>query len=242
MNLTIRQAVHTDIPVLRKLIEVSVRGLQTRDYSPSQIESALVTVYGVDSQLITDGTYFVVEATSPEENLPKAKLAKAELVIVGCGGWSRRKTLFGADQWTDREDSLLSPQRDAAKIRAFFVHRLGTAGHRQHDSRGLRKCCGRCRFYAPRNGGHAQWTAILSGSRIHRFGGARCSLSKRRIAPHHSHGEARLSYCSEKSYTFGLPTQPLPAHRHHKRGKKRRQGNTSPPSQGTPGALHRQST
>jgi hypothetical protein len=199
MNLTIRQAVHTDIAVLRKLIEVSVCGLQTRDYSSRQIESALATVYGVDSQLITDGTYFVVEVASAADQAVQAISHRSELLIVGCGGWSRRKTLFGADQWTDREDSLLSPQRDAAKIRAFFVHRLGTAGHRQHDSRGLRKCCGRCRFYAPRNGGHAQWTAILSGSRIHRFGGARCSLSKRRIAPHHSHGEARLSYCSEKS-------------------------------------------
>ena len=122
MNLTIRQAVHTDIAVLRKLIEVSVRGLQTRDYSPSQIESALATVYGVDSQLITDGTYFVVEVASAADQAVQAISHRSELLIVGCGGWSRRKTLFGADHWTDREDSLLSPERDAAKIRAFFVH------------------------------------------------------------------------------------------------------------------------
>ena len=122
MNLTIRQAVHTDIPVLRKLIEVSVRGLQARDYSPSQIESALATVYGVDSQLIADGTYFVVEVAIAADQAVQAISHRSELLIVGCGGWSRRKTLFGADHWTDREDSLLSPEQDAAKIRAFFVH------------------------------------------------------------------------------------------------------------------------
>ena len=122
MNFTIRQAVHTDIPMLRKLIEVSVRGLQARDYSPSQIESALATVYGVDSQLITDGTYFVVEVATAADQAVQAISHRSELLIVGCGGWSRRKTLFGADHWTDREDSLLSPERDAAKIRAFFVH------------------------------------------------------------------------------------------------------------------------
>jgi GNAT superfamily N-acetyltransferase len=92
------------------LIDASVRGLQAADYSPSQIESALVSVYGVDSQLIADGTYFVVEASS----------AGGE--IVGCGGWSKRKTLYGGDVWTGREDTLLDPQKDAAKIRAFFVH------------------------------------------------------------------------------------------------------------------------
>jgi GNAT superfamily N-acetyltransferase len=107
MNISLRQAVPTDIPALRLLIDASVRGLQAADYTPAQIEGALQTVYGVDSQLIADGTYFVVEAES---------------VIVGCGGWSKRKTLFGGDRWTGREDSLLNPEQDAAKIRAFFVH------------------------------------------------------------------------------------------------------------------------
>ena len=92
---------------MRTLIEASVRGVQAVDYSPTQIESALATVYGVDSQLISDGTYFVVEAGSK---------------IVACGGWSKRKTLYGGDRWTGREDSLLNPHTDAAKIRAFFVH------------------------------------------------------------------------------------------------------------------------
>jgi GNAT superfamily N-acetyltransferase len=110
MEFVLRQAVPGDIPTLRVLIEASVRGLQARDYTPSQIESALASVYGVDSQLIADGTYFVVEVRS------EAKL------IVACGGWSKRKTLYGGDVWKAREDSLLDPKQDAAKIRAFFVH------------------------------------------------------------------------------------------------------------------------
>ena len=61
MNIHIRQAASTDIPVLRDLIEASVRGLQANDYSPSQIGSALATVFGVDTQMIADGTYFVAE-------------------------------------------------------------------------------------------------------------------------------------------------------------------------------------
>ncbi|MHB8541238.1 MAG: GNAT family N-acetyltransferase [Candidatus Acidiferrales bacterium] len=109
----IRQAIPDDIPALRELIDASVRGLQGRDYTPDQIESALKSVYGVDSQLIADGTYFVAEAKSAEGN---------DSVIVGCGGWSKRKTLYGGDHWTGRQDALLDPLRDAAKIRAFFIH------------------------------------------------------------------------------------------------------------------------
>jgi GNAT superfamily N-acetyltransferase len=110
VDFSLRKAVPADVPVLETLIEASVRGLQAQDYSPSQIESALASVYGVDSQLIADGTYFVVQANS------------AGGVIVACGGWSKRKTLYGGDVWKAREDSLLDPLTDAAKIRAFFVH------------------------------------------------------------------------------------------------------------------------
>ena len=74
---------------LRNVIEASVRGLQTEDYSASQIDGALRSVYGVDSQLIADGTYFVAEQAS--ENGP---------LIVGCGGWSKRRTLYGGDQYS----------------------------------------------------------------------------------------------------------------------------------------------
>ena len=107
---SIRKAVPADVPELRQLIDASVRGLQVEDYTPTQIESALATVFGVDSQLIADGTYFVAEA----KQLDGATLA-------GCGGWSKRKTLYGSDHWTGREDELLDPRVDAAKIRAFFV-------------------------------------------------------------------------------------------------------------------------
>lgn len=110
VDFSLRKAMAADVPVLRTLIEASVRGLQAQDYSASQIESALASVYGVDSQLIADGTYFVVEAKS------------AGGMIVACGGWSKRKTLYGGDVWKAREDSLLDPLTDAAKIRAFFVH------------------------------------------------------------------------------------------------------------------------
>jgi len=84
-----------------------VRSLQAGDYSPLQIEGALATVFGVDTQLIADGTYFVVETGG---------------VMAGCGGWSRRKTLYGGDRAPGRENNLLDPSRDRAKIRAFFVH------------------------------------------------------------------------------------------------------------------------
>jgi GNAT superfamily N-acetyltransferase len=123
MNIRIRQAVPADIPVLRSLIDASVRGLQAQDYTPAQIESALTTVYGVDTQLITDGTYFVAEAVeSAGAVVPAVQESTMDATIVGCGGWSKRKTLYGGDQWTGREAALLDPQLDAAKIRAFFVH------------------------------------------------------------------------------------------------------------------------
>lgn len=113
MEVRIRSARTDDIPVLQSLIDASVRGLQTGDYTPHQIDRALATVYGVDTQLIADGTYFAVEAR---------RVADAPWTIAACGGWSNRKTLFGGDHYTGREDSLLDPRVDAAKIRAFFVH------------------------------------------------------------------------------------------------------------------------
>jgi GNAT superfamily N-acetyltransferase len=105
---SIRLAQESDVPTLRGLIDASVRGLQTNDYSPAQIDGALRKVFGVDSQLIADGTYLIAETTQHE--------------IVGCGGWSKRKTLYGGDVWVAREDSLLDPTKDPAKIRAFFIH------------------------------------------------------------------------------------------------------------------------
>ena len=107
MTFTIRLAQPADIAALTELIQASVRELQKDDYSPEQLDGALGSVFGVDRRLIGDGTYFVVESDG---------------VLAGCGGWSRRKTLFGSDQLPGREDALLDPAEDAAKIRAFFVH------------------------------------------------------------------------------------------------------------------------
>ena len=108
---SLRLASSADIPALRSLIEASVRGLQKNDYTLEQIDGALGTVLGLDTQLVADKTYFVAEA----------KPACA-LTIVGCGGWSNRKTLFGSDQAPVREPEFLDPATDAAKIRAFFIH------------------------------------------------------------------------------------------------------------------------
>src|SRR5271154_910678 len=122
ISFSVRKAVSADAPVLRELIDASVRGLQAQDYSPTQIESALVTVFGIDSQLIEDGTYFVAEVALSGANPENAQHRSAETTIVGCGGWSKRKTLYGSDHWTGRENKLLDPRVDAAKIRAFFIH------------------------------------------------------------------------------------------------------------------------
>lgn len=106
MPFEVRLATEADIPCLNQLIPESARALSAGYYSPSQIESAIVHIFGVDSQLVADGAYFVV--TSDER-------------IVGCGGWSKRKTLFGGDQMKGEADDLLDPARDPARIRAFFV-------------------------------------------------------------------------------------------------------------------------
>jgi len=108
---SLRLATSADIPALHSLIEASVRGLQKNDYTFEQIDGALGTVLGLDTQLVADKTYFVAEA--------KAACAR---IIVGCGGWSNRKTLFGSDHAPFREPEFLDPATDAAKIRAFFIH------------------------------------------------------------------------------------------------------------------------
>jgi GNAT superfamily N-acetyltransferase len=113
---TIRPAVAADVPILRELIDASVRRLQSGDYTPAQIDSALRTVFGVDSQLVSDGTYLLVQPIPLHSDL------RENPFIVACGGWSKRKTLYGGDLWRARQDDLLDPATDAAKIRAFFIH------------------------------------------------------------------------------------------------------------------------
>jgi GNAT superfamily N-acetyltransferase len=114
---TLRLATEEDIPALHALIEASVRGLQAGDYTQAQIDGALGTVLGLDTQLIRDRTYFVAETCdAPDRD------AKERSSLAGCGGWSKRRTLFGADSGPGREPELLDPATDAAKVRAIFVH------------------------------------------------------------------------------------------------------------------------
>jgi GNAT superfamily N-acetyltransferase len=103
----LRLATLDDRQALGALIARSVRGLSRRDYSAAQIEAALQETFAVDTQLIRDATYYVATTADGE--------------IVGCGGWSRRATLFGGDTHRARDARELDPQVDAARIRAFFV-------------------------------------------------------------------------------------------------------------------------
>jgi GNAT superfamily N-acetyltransferase len=119
-HFALRLATEKDIPALDALIESSVRGLQTGDYTPAQIEGALGTVLGLDTQLLRDGTYFVAEAVGVGDAPDQKPVERSSL--AGCGGWSKRKTLFGADRGPRREPELLDPATDAAKVRAIFVH------------------------------------------------------------------------------------------------------------------------
>jgi ribosomal protein S18 acetylase RimI-like enzyme len=121
---SLRLASDEDIPALEALIPISVRALQSGGYSSEQMEAALGSVFGVDRQLIRDETYFVVEigAANSREPGTSDRRGGAPPSIIGCGGWSKRKTLFGSDHQTNRDDALLDPKQDAARIRAFFVH------------------------------------------------------------------------------------------------------------------------
>ena len=107
MSVTTRLATFEDVPVLQALIAESARGLSEGYYTKAETEAAIKYVFGVDSQLIEDGTYYVVESKG---------------AIAACGGWSRRSTLYGGDQHKGIADPLLNPATDAARIRAFFVH------------------------------------------------------------------------------------------------------------------------
>lgn len=105
-DFTLRIARADDVPTLNALIERSARALSVGYYSPRQIDSVVRHVFGVDTHLVDDGTYFVVMAGDD---------------IAGCGGWSRRRTLYGGDQRPVGDAALLDPAQDAARIRAFFV-------------------------------------------------------------------------------------------------------------------------
>ena len=107
MAYILRKATLSDRAAIEQLIAASARGLSSHDYSEQQIEGAINTVFGVDTNLILDGTYFVADNDGD---------------LIGCGGWSKRKTLFGGDQYATRDAAELDPKTEAAKIRAFFIH------------------------------------------------------------------------------------------------------------------------
>ena len=145
---SLRKATLADRPVLERLIADSARGLSRGDYTDAQVEAALAGAFGVDSELIRDGTYFVAES---------------EGQIVGCGGWSRRRTLFGGDAQPGRRSDPLDPERDAARIRAFFVH---PASARSGIGRSILE---RCETEARENGFRAaELLATIPGERFYR--------------------------------------------------------------------------
>lgn len=106
--MTIRPATPADVAALDAMIPESVRALSRPLYDDAQIESAIRHMFGVDSQLVADGTYLVAETATG--------------AVAGCGGWSRRRALYGGDRMKTGADPLLDPAVDAARIRAFFVH------------------------------------------------------------------------------------------------------------------------
>ena len=148
---SIRKATLDDRGALDSLIARSARALTLGTYTPRQVETALRSAFGVDSQLITDGTYLVAEADGG---------------IVGCGGWSRRRTLFGGDARPSRDSSELDPKRDAAKIRAFFIDPA-------HVRRGIgRALLERCEAEARERGfTRLELMAMLSGVDFYRAHG-----------------------------------------------------------------------
>ena len=105
-KLELRQALEADLASLTRLMALSIDRLQSA-FLPTEAVAASHAVMGLDTQLIADGTYFVVEL---------------EGRVAGCGGWSRRATLFGGDHSAGRDAALLDPSRDAARIRAMYTH------------------------------------------------------------------------------------------------------------------------
>ena len=147
----LRIAELTDLPALDVLIPAAARSLSAGFYSERQIESAIRHIFGPDTQLIHDRTFYV---------------ATVDSALIGCGGWSRRRTLFGGDQAKSSSDPLLDPGTDPARIRAFFV-----------DSRWARRGVGRaileaCGTAARRAGfSSLELVATLPGEPLYRAGG-----------------------------------------------------------------------
>lgn len=158
MSYRLRHAILEDAAPLRDLIGRSIRVLGSADYSRAQIEAALLGAFGLDTTLIADASYFVVQSDGGE--------------LLACGGWSRRRTLFGGDARPERDAALLDPATDAARIRAFFVDPA-------HARRGLgRALLNRCEIEAQRAGFcAAELMATLPGVRFYEACGYRAQGS-----------------------------------------------------------------
>ena len=155
MDYTLRKARLDDRDAIQELIAQSARGLSQTEYSEEQIEAAINDVFGVDTSLIADGTYFVAENAGR---------------LIACGGWSKRKTLFGGDQFATRDATELDPTSEPARIRAFFVHpewaRKGIA----------RTILSRCEAYARAAGFRSvELMATLPGIKFYLASGYRAS-------------------------------------------------------------------
>jgi GNAT superfamily N-acetyltransferase len=109
-TLTSRIASDADIPAIRQLMEASIVGNMIDFLSPAEVEAARETM-GVDQTLIDDGTYFIIETVVDDATL-----------AVGCGGWGRRRTLYGGNHTAGRDDTLSDPAREPARIRAMYTH------------------------------------------------------------------------------------------------------------------------
>ncbi len=107
MEFTSRLATLEDVPRLTPVMDAAISELQRGFLDPEQIEASRA-VMGIDTQLIEDGTYFVIEAPNGD--------------IAGCGGWSRRATLYGNDHSPGRDAKLLDPAVDAARVRAMYTN------------------------------------------------------------------------------------------------------------------------
>jgi GNAT superfamily N-acetyltransferase len=105
-TLTHRVARREDLEALRELMDAAIGELQKPFLDANQIASSRA-IMGLDTQLIDDGTYFLVEADG---------------ALAGCGGWSRRATLYGSDQTPGRSAAVLDPTKDAARVRAMYTH------------------------------------------------------------------------------------------------------------------------
>ncbi|MGF1464848.1 MAG: GNAT family N-acetyltransferase [Sandaracinaceae bacterium] len=146
----LRVATPRDMPVLRALMNRAIAEL-LRPYLPPDAVSASFEIMGIDTQLVADGTYVVAERDG---------------VILGCGGWSRRATMFGGDHTAGRDAALLDPAREPARVRAMYTHP-------EHTRKGVgRAILGACEAAARAEGfGHAELVATLAGEPLYRAAG-----------------------------------------------------------------------